>query len=274
MPVPGFETLLNGVSHAVKAGSEFSGYLDNETPGSPLKLPPVLHYGSLAKGLSQWGMWRRHRIEAEASDNLGPIFCIVPPPGGTAKIFVFVSDPELVQQVMTDRETFPSRGQTGFSTTLGQGLLALRTGPVWARHRRIVSKFLSDKYLQLFAAQIQTQTEVMLAKWALAAENRSAVNAQYDLSTLTEDIIGCIAFGKEFGSQQIPEGENQDAANRDLMLKEVVLRTANPLAPYFATSEHKKRLVQIGLDRSARSKGEIICSYYTVDVLSYSPTTL
>jgi cytochrome P450 len=154
---------------------------------------------------------------------------------------------------MTDRDAFPSRGQTGFSTTIGEGLLALRTGPVWARHRRIVSKFMSDKYLLLFSCQVQSQTEILLAKWTDAAGKRQAVNVQYDLSTLTEDIIGCIAFGKEFGSQSIPQEENQDAEDRDLMLKEIVLRTSNPFAPYFASAEHKKRLVQISKNRSAKS---------------------
>jgi hypothetical protein len=106
----GVETLLNGLSHIVKSASEISGYLaDEDDDTESLSLPPLLHYGSLFKGLRRWGMWRRHRIEAQASEDLGPIFGIVPPPGGPNKFFVFVSDPTLVQVSLIKRnETFSS----------------------------------------------------------------------------------------------------------------------------------------------------------------------
>ena len=37
----------------------------------------------------------------------------------------------------------------------------------------------------------------MLGNWDAAAASGAVVDAQYDLGTLTEDIIGCIAFGSE-----------------------------------------------------------------------------
>jgi cytochrome P450 len=66
-----------------------------------------------------------------------------------------VSDPDIVKEVMTDKETFPSRGPNGFDSMLEQGLVALETGKKWQRHRRAITQFLTDKHLKRFAVDIQ-----------------------------------------------------------------------------------------------------------------------
>ena len=97
---------------------------------SGLKLPPVLHYGPLLKASRKNGMWRRHLSEYEYAATLGPIFCIFTPGQGEEgfPLAVMVSDPALVEQVMTDKDTFPSRGPNGFDSMLKEGLVALATG--------------------------------------------------------------------------------------------------------------------------------------------------
>ena len=85
----------------------------------------------------------------------------------------------------------------------------------------------------------------MLGNWDAAAASGAVVDAQYDLGTLTEDIIGCIAFGSELGSQLLSKAENEDVADRDFMLKEIVMLTANPMHKFLSSSAHKARLAQI-----------------------------
>ena len=41
---------------------------------------------------------------------------------------VMLSEPELVKQVLLDKDTFPSRGKSGLSDTVGEGLVELVTG--------------------------------------------------------------------------------------------------------------------------------------------------
>jgi hypothetical protein len=79
---------------------------------------------------------------------LGSIYAALTPFKG---LMVFISEPELVEKVMTDKDTFPTRGTSGLNSTVGEGLLALPTGPKWAAHRRIVSQFLTENYLTQFS---------------------------------------------------------------------------------------------------------------------------
>ena len=57
-------------------------------------------------------------------------------------------------------------------------------------------------------------------------EKDDVVNANYDLSTCTEDIIGIIGLGQRFGMQQVAEPHNTDNADRAFMLKRAMISTA------------------------------------------------
>jgi cytochrome P450 len=78
------------------------------------------------------------------------------------------------------------------------------------------------------------------------------VNMVYDLSTLTLDIIGKIGFAQDFNAQQIAEKDNIDHKNSDMMMREVVLRTINPLHRFVPTPQQMKvREIQAsGVERS------------------------
>jgi cytochrome P450/NADPH-cytochrome P450 reductase len=78
-----------------------------------------------------------------------------------------------------------------------------------------------------FAGAVQEEIEVLISKWSRAGA--LAVNTQYDLSCLSEDIIGRIALGVHFGRQQVCEEDNHEARDRDIMMKEVMLRSVGPL---------------------------------------------
>ena len=61
----------------------------------------------------------------------------------------------------------------------------------------------------------------------VANSKNKEVNAHYALSCLTEDIIGKIALGVKLNRQLIPEEENTEAKDRDVMLKEVRIPSHN-----------------------------------------------
>jgi hypothetical protein len=42
-------------------------------------------------------------MESELAREFGGIYCTIPPPGGMAKLVVWVSDPDMVEQIMTDK---------------------------------------------------------------------------------------------------------------------------------------------------------------------------
>lgn len=115
---------------------------------SQVNLPPVLHHGDILARVKKYGMWQRHRVDRELSKQLGDIYCMVPPIafGATTKdrmhppikLIVWVSDAEMVQKVLMDRHTFPSRGPSGLDDSVQEGLVGLPTGDRHAFHRRVI----------------------------------------------------------------------------------------------------------------------------------------
>jgi len=117
----------------------------------------------------------------------------------------------------------------------------MKTGKKHSAHRAVVAQFLSDNHLRSFGKSICEQIEVLLGKWgcqttAPAGQNRR-INAYYDLSMLTLDVIMVTAFGakEKYLSQHIPEKDNRLAHGLDLVLKDIVIRTAVPFYQYIPT---------------------------------------
>jgi len=119
----------------------------------------------------------------------------------------------------------------------------MKSGPMHTKHRGVVIGFLTDNHLRKFSTVVSDQIEVMLDKWGCGSNQSSSsssstrVNAQYDLSMLTLDVIMLTAFGasKEYLSQHIPEKENSLAHGLDEVLKDIVIRTAIPMYQYIPT---------------------------------------
>lgn len=117
----------------------------------------------------------------------------------------------------------------------------MKTGKKHSSHRAVVIQFLSDNHLRQFGVTICEQIEVLLAKWGCAKGSKNSqptrINAYYDLSMLTLDVIMLTAFGadKKYLSQHIPEDQNRLAHGLDLVLKDIVIRTAVPFYQYIPT---------------------------------------
>lgn len=80
--------------------------------------------------------------------------------------------------------------------------------------------------LKVFSVTVQEEVGVLLSKWTDAADEGNAVNAYYDLTTCTEEIIGIIGLGLRFGAQQVSEVENEEHADRSFMMKRAMINTA------------------------------------------------
>lgn len=200
-------------------------------------LPPIVPVDVLAQ--ESRNFWQRHEMEKSLATKLGPMFTILRPLSSTDYSplvpIIFVSDPKAVETVLTDKVTYNTRGHTGFSLHVGDGLLGMVSGPKWSHHRRVVSTFLSEKHLREYAPAIQNQISIMLSKWRKAGTLKKPINCYYDMSMLTLDIIMNVGTGEhnELSSQQlIPEEENSFASDLDYGLQDIVMRTAMPIMDY------------------------------------------
>jgi len=98
-------------------------------------LPPVLFTDLMIGNALRYGLWKRHLSEKVFAKYMGDIYCILRPFNSTSNAMItpmiFVSDPHMVEVVLEDKVTFPSRGHTGFSSLTKHGLLGLPTNDTW-----------------------------------------------------------------------------------------------------------------------------------------------
>jgi len=109
-------------------------------------------------------------------------------------------------------------------------------------HRRVISRFLTESYFRKFSEIIEEKCEILLEKWSL---NEYPVNAHYDLSMLSLDIIMKISTGTEHaGSNQLVEAKDNVLAHAlDYALGQIVLRTMNPLHEYLP-NKHLEEILE------------------------------
>jgi cytochrome P450 len=223
-----------------------------------LKLPPVNMINAALNGL-RFGLWKRHRSEQylitkNGTGNSGiyvPFnrFDFTKP----ATLFAMTANPIDVEAILTDKESFPTRGHTGFSLIVGDGLLGMPSGEQHSSHRRLVGQFLSENHLKNFSLVFGEEIEVMLKRWLGGGSNNNnntmKVNVQYDLSMLTLDCIMRTGFGvergnKQFLSQGIPEEENELAHGLDEVLKYIIADTG-VIGFSLLPAPHINNLIQI-----------------------------
>jgi len=210
-------------------------------PKVAMYLPPTVSGDLIAKTLRKLGSKnKRHEMLEIIVKELGPIFSILRPISNEMRLLVpdvCISDPDMVKAVLLDKETFPSRGHTVLSNiSVAKGLLALPTGPIWKKHRVIVGKYLSDKFLRSYAPKIAEKTDVMMYKWKEASGKGVSINAQFDVSALTLDIIMALSQGFETANsntQLLKEEENLDFVESVPLLRYLMTEMTFPPLMYF-----------------------------------------
>ena len=219
-----------------------------------LKLPPLgSTYHTLVSAVKD-GVWARHRTEHRLfkAQSAKAFAAYVPmqtlDKTKPATLFVFTRDPKDVEVVLSDKESFPTRGKTGFTDLVGEGLLGLPSGPQHTAHRRLVMGFLTEKHLIEYSKVFGEETKVMLGKWGCLDDGGHGgqaaawhtANVYADLSACSLDIIMRTAFGvqpgsREFLTQHLAHEDNELAKALDVALKMVILETIVPFVRYLPT---------------------------------------
>ena len=159
------------------------------------KLPPRPPSAVFSRFWLKKGMFQAHKLLATFGEQTGSIVNMHVVPGRAP--FVFVEDPAHVEQLLTDKVSFSTRGHTGFDYWVPLGLLSLETGPQWSIHRKLVSRCLTTNFLKEYSINIQAKCKSLLGVWDDLATG-AAVDVQAMLARTTLDIIASVAFGIEF----------------------------------------------------------------------------
>lgn len=185
------------------------------------RLPPRPGAFKILKWTQKYGMFNNHRMTAASFDWTGSKIVSIVVPG--MPLAVIINDVKLVEEVMTNKALYNSRGWTGFNVWVPQGLLALPTGEQWAMHRRLITKFLSTNYLRNYADVVVDKTKKLLQTWRdEASDNGEPQDVQEYLAMCTLDIISLVAFGCELAV----EGQGKQLKQAvNIVLEETALRT-------------------------------------------------
>ncbi|KAJ3696621.1 hypothetical protein LUZ61_000326 [Rhynchospora tenuis] len=164
---------------------------------------------------------------------------------------IFISDMELVKQVLSDKAGFFLKADTlpAFEALLGKGLV-LTNGLDWARHRRILSPAFTTDKLKRMTRKMTECTRTMIEGWENRIEQDQKRQIEIDLNDqfleLTADVISHTAFGSSF-----IEGKEVFSAQKELLVLafESILNATYPGFDYLPTKNNIKRW---RLDRQVR----------------------
>ncbi|KAI4353444.1 hypothetical protein L6164_002393 [Bauhinia variegata] len=135
---------------------------------------------------------------------------------------VFISDPELAKQVLSNKSGFYRKPETVSSTKalIGEEGLILRDGSEWAKHRRILNPAFSMDKLKVMIKRMAACTISMLDEWEREASEAKYKKIQMDeqFRELTADIIAHTAFGSSF-----VQGREAFNAQRELLKQSATL---------------------------------------------------
>jgi len=110
----------------------------------------------------------------------------------------FVTNPELIEQVLKSRESFvKSRGFRALNTLLGSGLLT-NEGESWFRQRRLAQPVFHRSRIQGYGKIMVDYTEQMLAGW----QPNETRDIHADMMRLTLGIVMKAIFSKDVSTQE------------------------------------------------------------------------
>ncbi|WP_435318947.1 cytochrome P450 [Haloarchaeobius sp. TZWSO28] len=164
-----------------------SGHLTARSPPEPAGLPVLDHtLGFLRDGI-EFGNRMANHGDVVAFDAIG-----VP--------FVAVYDPDLVQQVLVDRNDESRKGdyETAFGDLIAPDGLAFTEGEQWRRDRQLLQPAFTPRHIQSFA-------DTMVARTADAAESWTAegiVDLRQAASDLTLDILVGTLFDLDLDAER------------------------------------------------------------------------
>ena len=148
--------------------------------------------------------------------NCGPIF---------KSLMYSVSDPLVAQDVLRKTSIFPARLKGGLTYFLPKSLLGIHdNNQMWKKHRTILSKAFTDKYLKQYSEEILAISKELIIELE-APGNQVIQNINTKLSKLTYRIVACTVLGKDFYSAYPTVGSKSQL---DAILKSVIMMSLLP----------------------------------------------
>ena len=83
-------------------------------------------------------------------------------------------------------------------------------------------------YFSLLISTVRDETNVLINKWMKSSKNKQIINAHYDLTMCTQEIIGIIGLGQKDvgGGQHILEKDNSNYTETAFMMRRAAISTA------------------------------------------------
>jgi cytochrome P450 len=113
----------------------------------------------------------------------------------------FINKPELIHDVLKDKDVFvKSRGVRSLKTLLGQGLLSSE-GESWFRQRRLIQPVFHQKRIAGYGKIMVEYTEKMLQTW----HDGEVRDVNQEMMRLTLDIVMKCLFSQDISERQAQE---------------------------------------------------------------------
>ncbi|KJK77052.1 hypothetical protein H634G_07628 [Metarhizium anisopliae BRIP 53293] len=184
-----------------------------------LVVPPI--YAKLIRLLpkSWWDDWldlmipdAAYRLDRKRYTRHGDTFALVSP----GAIMIQTSNPEVIRQIIAQRENFPKPCQIYRMLRLFGENVVTTEGCVWKAHRKATAPSFNEKNSALVFREIIEQTNGMISTWVDSCGNRSEplTTISADITRLTINVISYVGFGLRllWPGQVLPPGSDTAAA--------------------------------------------------------------
>ncbi|XP_020598546.1 cytochrome P450 709B2-like [Phalaenopsis equestris] len=151
------------------------------------------------------------------------------------KTRLFISDPELIKEVLSNKFGFYMKLDPGAGITalLGKGLV-LTDGEQWTRHKRVVNPAFTMERIKTMTRTMADCAKSMLDQW----QDKKEVEVGMYLQELTADVISHTAFGSSYSA-----GKEVFLAQKELIMIVLAsfLKLEFPIKKYLPTENNKHR---------------------------------
>jgi len=146
--------------------------------------------------------------------NLGPLY----------QNFMFsVSDPDVAREVLRKTSIFPARLKGGMTHFIPKSLLGIHeNNDMWKKHRTILSKAFTDKYLKQYSEEILSVSNELICD---LKKDNLVPNINKLMASITYRIVACTVLGKDFYSAYPTVGTK---AQLDALLKSIIIISFTP----------------------------------------------
>ena len=147
-----------------------------------------------------------------------------------------VADPDLAKEVFKKTAIFPARLKGGLTVFLPNSLLGIHeNNAMWKKHRTILSKAFTDKYLKQYSEEIISVSNELIHE--LHSDNVIR-NINKKMADITYRIVACTVLGKDFYSVYPTVGTKTqlDATLKSVIIMSLVPAYLTGFAPYFSSS--------------------------------------